>query len=537
MNGAVKHVGSRRFCTRIVWEELDAKYFQPPESLTEEPVLPPAKSSRFYVPAPYTDAQLGALNPDKVRDWPKSRVVWAIGRLGYSPELRKCSKLFEALILRVGKDLLDSLNTRDLVRVMQAMAYGPGLGSDSIPILLGIRKRFSVKIENVNDLFLVSGIYGHLKLVNRLDWTLSERCVQFTQFLLSELMHRKAKIHSSDFVQLASALLTSNPKLRNRIQGTIDPLVKHAVDHSLRHVKDMAVISRFGKALISLKSRTLFFPDLNAILKSKLGIRWRNLDDLIDFGYWFLLADLLSHSTVDLWMQAVLRHAAFPLAPIPTQQLRIANLILRGKGSDKLIDLAAVEFLDQLESAPVVHAPPSHVSKVIRRMVEATLEPGWLVEGSVGPFQLACVNPERKLVVEWDDMSAFEPPYRRDVARELQSVKRAHLKFAGWRLVLLNPAEFQLTSAQNRDQANLRFKKELDEAVGGEIPWKQKFDTFDGVRRNEHGEQESATSASFTPRIRREAKRKESKLRKTLRSIGKLWRRKTNRKLIRLRPK
>ena len=185
------HVGVCRISTEkkfLQWEDLP-----PIEAPLEElePLEVP-KKRRFYIKPPLTDIQLENLT--SVSEWPKSRVIWALGRFGFVPSLRNCSK--SAIVIHRLEEQLEQLSTRDLTRAIQAMSY---ITSPDMGLVGKIRKKFSLEVNLVNDLFFISFMYGNLKLVNRSN-IITENCHRSIQFLLSELVHRKSKIHSSHFL-------------------------------------------------------------------------------------------------------------------------------------------------------------------------------------------------------------------------------------------------------------------------------------------------------------------------------------------------
>ena len=482
--------------TSIVWEDIQ------PELLEESPVLP-AKAKRFYVPPPCTDEALVAMDVSRIREWPRGRVVWALGRLGFMQRKLNCETeagtVHAALLERA--DVLE-LNTRDLVRVMQALGYSSNV--PDLSILSRIRKKFCTQIANVNELYLISGIYGHFKLINRLGWKVTSNCVKTSEFLLAQLIERKNKIHSADFLEITSVILLDKTTHVNHGQH-IEEIVNHAIGHSLKHVTKVEPISKFSRALVSYENRQSKYTEMNEQIAQRFSKRRQH-----EFGFWLLLGNLMSVANIVEWQT---------IAP----KTALIQEILIQRGIDALVQKPIDDFT--LHECAI---EPPHVSRVIRRMAEATLRHGYFEAVCVGPFQLGVVNQERKLVLQWDNIVDLFPPHKRDVAKSIEAIKREYLERTGWKLVLLEIEAFRLTS--DFSENNEKFKAIMEKIETGIIHTK--------LSVCEHKIANTPVSAAMrdvsdpiediptTVRERRESKRKESRLKSTLRSIGKEWRKK-----------
>ena len=568
----------------IEWEEINPveEYIQKIETEDEFEAL--TKPSRYYIPAPLTDAELLTLKQTELSEWPKSRVVWALGRIGYVDSLKSnTDEIFKFLLIR-SSEIIPSLNSRDIVRITQAVAYGPSISREAVDVVMKLRKQLFVKMEAINEPFLISFIYGHLKLISRVDWEVCDNCKRSNQFLISELIHRKSKIDAKLFLDI-SAVLISNVWIQRFNADCISSLVQHGVDHCIAHTRSGDTLASFGKSLVGNKcSNGEFFSRIN----EKIINKFKKKENL-KFGFYFLLADLLSLATCNVWLGAVRRDAEGLSSQLPDvviltesnlveyhdflkkirkhvetiQMLRLVKVLLRYKEYDKLIDPVTMDWLhskisdesdDSLNSAisgknsgltdvvekvlyghknvaglesPVIGIDSRHLSKVIRRMTESVVEDNFFNTNQIGPFILPVSNIESKICIEWTDQDLLEPPHRRGVARVIQEIRRDELKKQGWRIVLLNRKDFRRNQDETSfDRLNDLFKKSVASQVGKSvvIPWKSPPDEMKNSLSEPKKVKEFALPQITDPspgRYRRESRAKEYRVQSRLQAIRK----------------
>jgi hypothetical protein len=530
---------SRRFSSRpspIVWEDIESPVDDQPVESTPD-YTPERTTGRYYIPPPFSDSQLGSLT--SVSDWPKSRVVWALGRVGYVSELRRNTQLVGILLERT-TDLVDEMNSRDLVRIIQSLAY---LGGCSTELVKRVRKLFL--ISKANEMFLVSFVYGNIKLMNTPNWTLTENCHQTLQFLLSEIVHRQSKIHPSHFLDITSSLLTSaKSELVIRHADTIEnAILSHCVNHSIRHCKNAESVSRFARALVGHEFAQKLFNPINETLFSKFrNSGWKSGSDAIQTGFWFCVNGLMSPTTVDAWITSV-REAKEPVNSSTRNlvQLRLVKYVIESTpGMREIMTDPNMEFLTSAsrteigdvsphtiygsgpKEEPVCTSHYSRASRTIGHMVRAAVA---AESGFVGPFFVPVMIPG--IVVEWEHPWEFDPPHWRKWSEKMTGMRRKYLHENGWKLVLLKDSEFRAKTSEEKDGVNRKLASLLQQH-GVEIS-----DTV-AVPKDPMGFQQIERPLEPNPkRIRREAKRTENAVKATLKRISKSWidkHRKTKRK-------
>jgi hypothetical protein len=545
----------------IEWEEL-LPFNDPPKISIDDMDEPIEAKQRFYVPPPFTDEQLLRMAPAKIMEWPKSRIVWALGRFGFSDKLKNSdNKFVHDQLLARSIDLLDTLNTRDIVRILQAVAYGPK--TDQLDNIFLLRRNACTRIESISDLFLVSLLFGHLKLVGRLDWSVSSNCNQTTQFLLSELIHRKSRIDASRFVELTSALLC-NAKIIKSHNDSVQMVLRHAVEGSLKHVKDAVVLEKFAKALCNIPS-TAFLVSVNSVLEKKFEKTriWKHANDALRIGFFFFLNDLMSAETVLGWLKCIkaaenplsLSKEDKPRTVLENKQLmHLVRIVLKHKKPDCVLDNSMIEWIESVPSIesvdtetlysnqcsePLIGAESLHVGSVLRRMVQQTTENG-ICPTFVAPFHLSAAIVRDRVWIEWSDQYEIEQPYRRGVAKLLSTLRRAHLESIGWKCILLKKTDFKPTGSSESylNAVNMKFKETLSRiAEIKSVDWKPICS-----QPNISPKREKTLPVSFTcavdadqidpiKRERRESNTKAWRVKSKLKMISKEFRKKQNRRL------
>jgi len=487
--------GQTRLCSitpppTIEWEELTPAPFTA-DVLEEEFIPEKIVRKRFYVPPPFTDDQLLNLSSKRIQDLPRSRVVWALGRFGFSRELRRSDSPIPQQLLARSVELIDEFNTRDMVRVMQAIAYCPRI-TDPEPIFT-LRREICSKIENVSDLFFVSLLFGHLKLVGRLDWTPTANCNRTSQFFLSELIHRKAKIDAARFLEITAALIT-NERVRTSHTDSVNVVLKHATEESLKHVKSASVLEVFGKAISEIPNQTLF-TQISTVLERKFSKEWKSGEDALRMGFYFFINELMSWKVVVAWL-GCLRKASVPLtvsvdcedvrsqlnALELSQMIEITKIVLEQRNQISLVDSETNDWLTghtfasvgeiPMKKEPIVGAESLHVGSVIRRMVQHTTAEG-IRDRWTGPFHVSAAVEKERLVIEWQDQAALEPPHRRGLATIVMEIRRKYLEKIGWKLLLLNRDDFKTNG--DLEKINLKFKEAVERVVDkGSVVWSVK---------------------------------------------------------------
>ena len=562
----VFQVGLRTFSTSttsadfLQWEEMTtADLPEPLASDEEEPE--PTRKARFYVPPPFSDEQLLALKKGDIQDWPKSRVVWALGRLGYSKSLKSATDLSKYLFSRADA-LQATLNTRDMVRMIQAAAYGPPLTDTST--VLAVRRKLCSEIDKVSEAYLASLIYGHLKLVSKLWWKATPACGKATQFLLSELIHRKAKIDASRFVEIATVLV-SNPRIVKEHSDSVQTILRMAIQDSLKHVKTPHVLAEFGKALAGIPSQQ-FFAQINEAMKKKFEPKkftWRNGNDALHAGFYYLFADLVSVPTIVAWLQCV-KSATVPLtAPAlgetsqnerrktaeSVQMIQFVKLVLQQRNTDTIVPADLMEWLntfpvlpEEIEPAilfgsssvkgmqePLLGVESMHVSAVLRRIVSATIDDGFLSTKIVGPFLLPLCNADLKIYIQWTNQHELEVPHRRGVAKAVELLRREYLKTNDWKILEIDRTQLRVSETVSQQDVNVLFRSILSDGMGDvSVPWKE---------AGEPNAERSIAIPLIEPieeairKHRREARSRQYRFKSQMQSIRKQFRRKHSRKL------
>jgi hypothetical protein len=517
---------SRPFSTSFpndLFEDLPPPASEPPH---DEPIM---EKKRFYIPPPLTDEEL--LQIRSVSEWPKSRVIWAMGRfgyleskLGYKPD----RVVFDTLSTRLG-ELVDQMNTRDLVRALQSIAYS---SSQPISLINRIRKKFSLSVDSVNDLFLVSFVYANLKLVNRNDWTISPTCKSTLQFILSEMVHRKHKILCSNWLEICAALLTSKETVRVPLTDSIDIMVQHAFTFALKHVKDAKVISKFSQSLFGYSAN---YEAINNVLGFKFAKGWKTGSDALDVGFFFFVNNLVSPGNVEKWLTAA-RTAIEPLKldsegwaklylvswTIERENLVVSNDTMRwlkttleSMGSPDCSNLSLIY-------SPIVTADSVHVNKVLVRMANSTVHYN---SEFVGPFFCPVVLHGSKTVVEWDKPWELEPPYRRGWSMKLAEMRRKFLLESGYIVLRLDRKDWSAKSEEEKLTMNEKFRELL--TSNGSVMVKRGDSSIEEGRLVP----QVVLEDEKVERVRRESKRLENMLRAKRKTITRQVRRKIQKRI------
>ena len=524
----------------LQWEDIS-----PPSESTSTQIsdatedceaLEEMRPQRFYVPPPFSDERLKQATSEEISEWPKSRIVWALGRVGYVADLRVFGSSVPQLLLQRAESLESSLNTRDIIRILQAVSYIPDLSEPGI--IQRLRKAVCNRIDSVSDLFLISLIYGHVKLVGRVDWTVTPNCNKTTQFLISELIHRKSKIDGVRFLEVTSSLLT-NPRILTSHNDSVQMVLRHACEVSLKHAKVIRALVSFGKALCGIPNQHLF-ASVNQILEHKFSKDWRSANDALRAGFFFLMADLMSVKTVIAWLRAVMS-ANSPLSidhdrisAENKQMVHISKLLLQQRNQSDIIPekiskwiqsvpsheftSSSIEFGSGRKSEPLIGVESLHVGSVLRRMISATVESG-LGSIFVSPFHLSACNLESKIHLEWVDQAELEPPHRRGLARVISKVRREYLAKSGWTLIALNRSDFKYENDFAR--VNEKFKESVK--IPG-VVWKDQVGVATSDRKTiQITPHEERLEGS---REKREARSRAWRMKSQLKSISKQFHRK-----------
>ena len=553
----------------LLWEELEP-LDPPPESVSRHQQVDeeaePTRNQRYYIPPPLTDLELQRLSLSKVSDWPKSRVIWALGRIGFVDSLKQSrGDLFRTLVDRAGK-LIDDLNTRDTVRIIQAISYGPALTDPAV--LLALRRKLFTSMDKISEPFLISFMFGHLKLTQRLDWKRTDNCKRATQFLLSEFIHRKSKIDAQRFLEISGVLLSES--IRESHTDSVQTIIRHAVSDALQHVRSAPVLEQFGKALCGVAADEHFISINEKLEKKFRNIKWKSAEDAMRIGFYFWLNNLISVNTCNSWLDAV-RNASIPLpmqlpAPEPSreklsdyhsflresrrvvelvQMKTLTALLIEKRGFSDLIDLQTVEWLNEscLDfskanplvlsgcrtvdglSDPVLGCESEHVSRVLRRMVRSMIKESVLRQETVGSFVVAVGNADMQICIEWRDQSVLEVPYRRNLSSLIQDLRRKYLTDQGWKIILLDRHKFRLSSETDIDAINKLFKEDVS-ARAPQIEWKDEPVDTENLGGKPSPVLQLITDEQTRTRQRRESRSREYRLKSSLGSIRRQFRKK-----------
>ena len=522
-------VNARGFSDFLEWEELKPSSATSMET-DEEPVE--EKKRSFYVPPPFSDAELILMSPERIKEWPKSRVVWALGRFGFSKAIRNDSRSSDVAELLVARSLalIDSLNTRDIVRILQAVAYGPQIGSDSV---FQFRRKICSRIESVNDLYFVSLLFGHVKLLGRLDWTMTPNCLKTSQFFLSELIYRKSKIDATRFIEITTAL-ASNEHMVKAHGDSVQMILGHGIGESLKHVRDAAVLKAFGKSLCGVVgANQTFFVALNETLCKKFERQWKCGKDALEIGFYFFLNEMMTNKSFSDWLTCV--QAASESLPIADPETRhMMSLVRIVIDQRNLSPFLTEDVLDWIKTFPdpgsmeLVETESRHVGSVIRRMVQGSVASG-IGPVFIPPFNLSAANEEEKFSIEWLDQCELEPPYRRGTARIFSLIKRSFLESQGWTLILLSRNDFKVHTSDNSESLldmNRKFKSVLKDQRGIEWLEEVKLSTAETT-----GPTIDVREVDLGPRKnRRESKSRAYRIRSRLQMISRQYRKQNARK-------
>ena len=462
---------------------------------------------RFYVPPPLTDLQLEKLDASKIAEWPKSRVVWALGRLGFAQGRLASREVTEELLHRA-VSLIPTMTSRDMIRVVQAVAYGP-LILDPMP-LISIRRALCTNIDSVNELYLLSLIYGHLKLVGRVDWKPSSNCDKMTQFLLSELIHRKGKYDATRFIEISSVICSSWRVVKSH-SDSVQMIIRHACD-VLKHSRDAEGISGFGRALCGMGPCETFFTVINDTLQNKFrNKQWKSSNDAVNIGFYFYLANLISVGTLSDWIKAAA--LASSQTSGSAEMLSLVKIIAQKRDQLSLLPDEVVKYLDSASPIfPQLTAESVHVYAVLRRMSDACIsDKTFFGSAKVGPFLLPVCNESAKVFVQWEDGHQLETPHRRGVIRIINETRQWFLEQQlGWTVVSLKRSDFKPSTDYDLLQINAKFKKIISQSVPDlQVPWKHGDLTPDPMRTRLGDEGGSTSCSTVGKRERWESRSRE----------------------------
>ena len=505
----------------IQFEDIVSPRFDPNDLLDEQESDKKTSVSRFYVPPPYTDEELVTKTPS---EWPKSRVVWGLGRLGFT-QGRLADPAVSQNLLDRAAILIPSLTTRDMIRVLQAVAYG-AIPREFEP-LFSIRRSVCVNIDKISELFFMSLVYGHLKLVGRLDWTPTPNCDRMTQFLLSETIHRKNKFDASNFIQLCS-LVASNSRVVASHSDSVQMILTQTCD-LLKHSRDAKTLMNFGRVVCSVPNDA-FFHTVNETLVNKFRNKnWRSADDAVQVGFFFYLSNLMALGTVSDWLKAV--SLAKPTKPTNGETSEMLVLVKHVAKMRNQFSLLADEIDQFLESIPVpeltrLTRESVQVYSVLRRMSDACTY-NFFAPAKVGPFMLPVCNIAGKIFIEWENGFELESPHRRAVTKLVNETRRWFLKSEGWTVISLDRSDFKkpITNVDSDppdslESINLKFMTTISTAFPHlKIDWKQK-----DVSPNPHRERLSSSNSEPKPRERWESRTKETRLKSHLKLTSKRFR-------------
>jgi len=502
--------------------------------LEDPPESPINTRKRYYIAPTVSDDALLRGDLMDIGDWPKSRVIWALGRLGYlngrvnittAPNLPR-------LHIRMA-ELLDTCNTRDLVRTMQGIAYGPAEMAD-FGLVNRIRKNFSVKIESVNELFLVSFVYANIKLMARSGGR--DNCHKALQFLLSEMVHRKHKIYCNNWLEICSALLAV-PAIRDRHKDSIEMILQHACTFSLKHVKDVKVVAGFARQLGQPgMAHGIDIRGMNDILISKFTREWRDSNDAINFGFYFFMNNLLTPNVVDRWINAI-RTAKQGRLDLTQFDVSIKMEMIADKLADGEIFISSSnsDWIQEMEKGVVrdaislsdayncISGESVHVSKVLRRMMTSVFgESSWSGK-FFGPYWCSLVV-DGGHVIEWEDGYLLEPPHRQAWVRLITESRRRFLEKSDVELILLKRADFAGRSVDDMIECNKRLAYMLSKRIPNLIPRDGPF-----CLNEERVKLIPERVEEPTTRIHRESKRIENSLKAKRRTITRQYRKKISR--------
>jgi hypothetical protein len=431
---------------------------------------------------------------------------------------------------------------------LQAIAYGPIVQ----PLVSDIRKKFATNISQVNDLFLVSFVYANLKLVGRYEWTTGVDG-RYLQFLFSELIHRKNKIYCNHWLDICSAIL-GNDKVRE--MDSIQPILMHACQFAIKHVKDVKVIEKFSRALLSVMNGGLMdVQGINNVMLKKFSRQWNSGYDALSCGFYFFLNDqLLTPNVIDRWLTAI-RTASKPIQlPKDTtlSQDDVNTCIKIGIIQDKIDDIFVssenVKWLSELQVLDLDdNVCPSigfksitgngslHASKVIRRMFQTVFQPStdqYLESKFVGPYwcPILVSTADRTACIEWDDSWNLAPPYQRAFVKCITDLRRKYMAKMGIELIILSREIFIANSTEEKRIANEKFASIITSKLPQLVPvGVEREPGIDGSRilptRDNKGVSDLAPR-----RMRRESKRIENSLKAKRRTITKEYRKKIRHK-------
>ena len=532
-----------------LFEDLPEPTFSPKICDLEESVSskPPVVKKRYYIEPSLTDEELCRLSSSDISEWPKSKVIWALGRLGYIE--RKCGHLnlstknsSRLLVFRL-EQFINLMNTRDIVRAIQGIAYSRDIDTSFIPIVNQLRRKFSLSIDSVNELFLASFIYANLKLINRNDWVISNTCKSTLQFLLSEMVHRKHKMLCSNWLELCSTILKSREVVKSSLTSSIDAIVQHSFSFAMNHVKDANIMASFAKSLIGYNS-TIDYEAINNMLGRKFSKPWISANDAIQFAFFFFINDLMSPGNVEKWITSVRTASKEEIRKEDLNNRVILGLIkwkLSGNEKNLLSDENRI-WIDAIDNvshfglippnlsevySPIITSDSIHVNKVLIRMANSTIEN--YTSRFIGPFWCPVVLDSSQVVIEWDTPSDLEPPYRRAWSKHLTIMRRKFLLAEnGWKILKLNRSDFIAHSSDEKIMVNEKFVSLVRDMVGEHQSIGWKAGGVEIIEGSEHLVPSRVKEEEMKggERVRRESKRLENILRAKRRTITKQVRKK-----------
>ena len=362
--------------------------------------------------------------------------------------------LLKQLVAR-STSLVDTLTVDDLVKLSVALSYAlrrqasPITDESQLALLKALRRRICLQNKHLTADKLCDLIYAQSLLPSDSKYSL---------FLQTELCEKLDKVSPERYVPVLSCL--SDAPLE------ITSLLLQGYLKVMEEKQSGMMLASFGEICCTLspQHKIIIQEKVNSTLKRKIHF-WKKTDrqnNIFQVPVFFCLADLLSVSTINLWLES-----SSPAILGPGEQsVSLRNqLLMKIVGyyfqvNDEVLrqlSPKAREFLDSavtpeiptvweslnfqmifggagnLALPGVVEFPNSRAEKSMRLLEKKF--PGQFKAECVSPFLLLHADKEKKICIEISDSSL------RGFVNFMRGLRRKFLQDRGWRVLTVKDAK------------------------------------------------------------------------------------------------
>ena len=396
----------------------------------------------------FDKVDFAAVTDEEILNFTLDTTISAFAKLSSSP-----SQL-QHLIAR-STSLVDTLNVSDLVKLSLAVSYAlrrysnPITDDNQLSLLKALRRRICLQNKHLTADNICDLIYAQSLLPAE---------PKFDLFLQTELCAKLDKVSPEKYVPVLSCLSNAPLEIVNIIlQGYLKVLEEK---------QSGMLLASFGEICCTLnpQQKISIQEKVNSILKRKIHF-WKKTDremNIFQVPVFFCLADLLSVSTINLWLESSSPGIIGPgeqsvslrnqlLLKIVSYYFQVNDEVLRQ------LSPKAREFLEipvdpetpsvwdtlnfqmvfggggNLALPGVVEFPNSRAEKSMRCLEKKF--PGKFKAESISPFLLLHADREKKICVEISDSSL------RPFLIFMRGMRRKFLENLGWRVFTVKDAK------------------------------------------------------------------------------------------------